>query len=81
VPPTTTSTTLPPPLPPTTTTLPPPPPPTTAVAAGCYPTTSGGNCYSAGELCPNADHGMSGIAGNGEHITCSYNNGWRWEPS
>ncbi len=26
------------------------------------------------------DHGMTGIAGEGERITCTYNNGWRWEP-
>jgi hypothetical protein len=24
---------------------------------------------------------MSGVAGNGEAITCEDNNGWRWEPS
>jgi hypothetical protein len=24
---------------------------------------------------------MSGVAGNGEAITCEYNNGWRWEPA
>jgi hypothetical protein len=55
---------------------PPPPPPT-----ACYPTTSSGNCYEPGEYCPSADHGMSGVAGDGEAITCEYNNGWRWEPS
>jgi hypothetical protein len=43
--------------------------------------TSSGNCYSAGEFCSNADHGVSGVAGNGEAITCEDNNGWRWEPS
>jgi hypothetical protein len=45
----------------------------------CHPTTSGGNCYRAGELCPAKDHGRSGVAGNGEAITCENNNGWRWE--
>jgi hypothetical protein len=56
---------------------------TTQVAAstGCHPRASSGNCYKAGERCSNADHGMSGIAGNGEAITCKDNNGWRWEPS
>ena len=47
----------------------------------CYPLTSGGNCYRAGEYCRNADHGMSGIAENGERITCEDNDGWRWEPA
>lgn len=78
VPPTTTTTTpptVPPPTPPTS------PPPTAAPAAGCSPTTSSGNCYSAGEYCPNADHGASGTTGNGEAIVCEDNNGWRWEPA
>ncbi len=48
---------------------------------GCHPLTSGGNCYRAGEYCSNADHGMSGIAGNGESIICEDNDGWRWEPA
>jgi len=76
-PPRTTTTTSPPP------TVPPPtsPPPTAAPASTCSPTTSSGNCYSAGEFCSNADHGVSGVAGNGEAITCEDNNGWRWEPS
>jgi cardiolipin synthase A/B len=47
---------------------------------GCYPTTSSGNCYEPGEYCSNADHGMSGVAGDGEAIVCEDNNGWRWEP-
>jgi len=28
-----------------------------------------------------SDHGTNGVAGNGETITCTDNNGWRWEPS
>jgi hypothetical protein len=36
--------------------------------------------YEPGELCSNADHGMTGIAGNGEAIICENKNGWRWEP-
>lgn len=56
--------------------LPPSPPP-----PGCYPTTDSGNCYEPGEYCRTDDHGMSGVAGDGEAITCEYNNGWRWEPS
>ncbi len=54
-------------------------PPATA-PAGCHPLSSGGNCYKAGELCRTADHGLTGVAGNGEAITCEDNNGWRWEP-
>jgi hypothetical protein len=34
-----------------------------------------------GEFCPKADHGMLGIAGNGEAIVCDNNDGWRWEPA
>ena len=50
--------------------------------ASCYPRTSGGNCYRAGEYCRTADHARSGIAGNGERITCENVNGtWRWEAS
>jgi hypothetical protein len=49
--------------------------------AGCYPLTNGGNCYEPGEYCRNADHGMSGVAGDGEAIICEDNDGWRWEPA
>ena len=76
-------------LPPTTTTTVPPPPPTAAPAppptaaapASCHPLTNGGNCYSPGEYCRESDHGVSGVAGNGETITCEDNDGWRWEPT
>jgi hypothetical protein len=47
----------------------------------CYPLTNGGNCYEPGEYCRDSDHGTSGVAGDGEAITCEDNNGWRWEPS
>ena len=66
---------------------PPPPPPTTAPAAapstptGCHPLTDGGNCYEPGEYCRDDDHGVSGVAGDGEAITCEDNDGWRWEPA
>jgi hypothetical protein len=53
---------------------PPPPPP------ACHPLDSEGNCYEPGEYCPDADHGLSGIAGDGEAIICEDNDGWRWEP-
>jgi cardiolipin synthase A/B len=55
------------------------PPMTTPTPTGCHPTTSSGHCYAPGELCSNADHGMTGIAGNGEAIICENKNGWRWE--
>ena len=49
--------------------------------SSCSPVASSGNCYQAGEFCPNADHGMSGTTASGEAIICEDNNGWRWEPS
>lgn len=62
----------------------PPPPPTPTYAptqaSSCYPLTNGGNCYEPGEYCRSSDHGAQGLAGDGESITCAYNNGWRWEP-
>lgn len=63
---------------------PPPPAPTPAPAptpGGCYPIASSGNCYEPGEFCPQADAGMSGVAGDGEAIICENNNGLRWEPA
>lgn len=52
---------------------------TQAAAPACSPTTSSGHCYEPGQFCPAADHGMSGVAGDGRPITCEDNNGWRWE--
>jgi cardiolipin synthase A/B len=49
--------------------------------SSCHPKTSSGNCYEAGEYCSSADHGMSGVAGDGELIVCENNDGWRWEPA
>jgi len=46
----------------------------------CYPLTNGGNCYEPGEYCRDSDHGMTGVAGDGERIQCVDDNGWRWEP-
>ena len=57
-----------------------PPAPSSAAPAGCYPLTDGGNCYKPGEYCRDSDHGDSGVAGDGEAITCADNDGWRWEP-
>jgi hypothetical protein len=60
----------------------PTPPPSSSApppVASCYPLTNGGNCYESGEFCRDSDHGVTGIAGNGEKIICEDNNGWRWE--
>jgi hypothetical protein len=60
----------------------PAPAPSTAAAtpAGCYPISDEGTCYEPGEYCRDDDHGTSGVAGDGESITCEDNDGWRWEP-
>jgi hypothetical protein len=47
---------------------------------GCHPTTSTGHCYQPGEFCSDADHGLTGVAGDGKAIECEDNDGWRWEP-
>jgi hypothetical protein len=51
-----------------------------APASSCHPLTNAGNCYEPGQTCRKSDHGVDGVAGNGERIVCAYNNGWRWEP-
>lgn len=58
-----------------------PTPQPVAPTQSCYPLTNGGNCYEPGEYCRTTDRGASGVAGDGESITCAYNNGWRWEPN
>jgi hypothetical protein len=52
-----------------------------ATAQSCTPLSDEGTCYEPGEYCRNSDHGASGVAGDGESITCTDNDGWRWEPS
>jgi hypothetical protein len=54
---------------------------TSPAVTSCTPLTDGGNCYRAGEYCRDSDHGDSGVADNGESITCADNDGWRWEPN
>jgi hypothetical protein len=50
--------------------------------ASCYPKTSGGNCYRAGEFCRSSDLGSAGVAGNGERIRCEASGSRnRWEPA
>ena len=56
-------------------------PPSAAPPSGCYPKTDSGNCYEPGEFCRATDHGVHGVAGNGEPIVCLDNDGWRWEPA
>jgi hypothetical protein len=53
---------------------------THAAPTGCTPKTSSGNCYEAGEFCSDADHGMTGIAGNGDPIKCEGSGSatWHW---
>jgi hypothetical protein len=70
----------PPPTTPTPTPTPTPVPTPTPTPTGCYPLTNSGGCYEPGEYCRDTDHGVSGVAGDGEAIMCEYNNGWRWEP-
>ncbi|MGH3172201.1 MAG: hypothetical protein ACRDN0_40890 [Trebonia sp.] len=77
------------PAPPPAPTTPPPAPTTPAAApsasataaASCYPLSDEGTCYEPGEYCRDSDHGVSGVAGDGEAITCEDNDGWRWEPA
>jgi hypothetical protein len=56
-------------------------PPASTAPASCTPLTDGGKCYEPGEYCRDDDHGASGVAGDGEAITCEDNGGWRWEPA
>jgi hypothetical protein len=56
-------------------------PTASAAPAGCYPISDEGTCYEPGEYCREDDHGTSGVAGDGEAITCEDNDGWRWEPA
>jgi hypothetical protein len=59
-------------------TAPAPPQPT---AASCHPLSDEGTCYEPGEFCRDDDHGVTGVAGDGETIVCEDNDGWRWEPA
>ena len=58
----------------------PAPKPSPSISSGCYPLSDEGTCYEPGEYCRDSDHGASGVAGDGERITCEDNDGWRWEP-
>jgi len=67
---------------PASTSAPPSPsaPPSSAAPTGCFPLSDEGTCYEPGEYCRDSDHGVTGVAGDGENITCEDNDGWRWEP-
>ena len=52
-----------------------------AAPTACYPISDEGTCYEPGEYCRYDDESMTGLAGDGETITCEDNDGWRWEPS
>lgn len=69
-----------PPTPARTTPAAPPAPPASTAPASCYPLSNEGTCYEPGEFCRNADHGKTGVAGDGKAIKCEDNDGWRWEP-
>jgi cardiolipin synthase len=57
-------------------------PATTADRRSCRPLTDGGNCYEPGEYCRDDNHEASGVAGNGDSITCKQTGqGWEWEQS
>jgi cardiolipin synthase len=60
----------------------PPSPVTTAGHQSCRPLSDEGGCYEPGEYCRDDDHGASGVAGNGDPITCKETDGnWEWELS
>ena len=56
--------------------------PTVAVAAPqrpCNPVSPSGKCYEAGQFCPAAWHGRTGVDGEGYSISClPSGNRWRW---
>jgi hypothetical protein len=55
-------------------------PAASAAPTGCYPLSSENTCYEPGEFCSDSDHGMTGVAGDGEDIVCADKDDWRWEP-
>lgn len=53
-----------------------------AATSGCRPLSDEGTCYEPGEFCRTSDHGVTGVAGDGEAIACEDDSGWwRWEPT
>jgi hypothetical protein len=61
--------------------VPAPPPPAPTTPTGCYPVSNAGSCYEPGEYCRGIDRGTSGVAGDGNVISCRDASGWRWEPA
>jgi hypothetical protein len=54
---------------------------TTSPSTSCNPMSDEGTCYEPGEYCRDDDQGMTGVAGDGESIVCTDNDGLRWEPN
>lgn len=57
------------------------PPPSPSAPSGCSPKTSSGNCYEPGEFCSTAEHGETGVAGDGKAIKCENTDPgstWHW---
>ena len=75
--PTPTATPLPTQAPPAATQAPPAATALPVGGSGCYIDPEG-NCYRAGEFCPNALHGQT-IQGESGPLKCEDVNGWRWE--
>ncbi|MGI5353438.1 hypothetical protein ACQEU8_35460 [Streptomyces sp. CA-250714] len=45
----------------------------------CTIVSNSGNCYSAGQLCRNSDHGATTSTADGRKIKCARSsNAWRW---
>ncbi len=56
-------------------------PPPSSAPPGCFPKTSSGNCYEPGEFCSTAEHGETGVAGDGKAIKCENTDPgstWHW---
>jgi hypothetical protein len=48
--------------------------------ASCRPLNIFGTCFLVGELCPTADHGLTGVADGGQAVKCVAREGnWVWE--
>lgn len=62
-------------------TTPPVTTPAPSPSVSCYPTVVGGLCYEPGQACRARDHGMIGVAGDGQKIICTVvNNVLVWKP-
>jgi cardiolipin synthase A/B len=56
--------------------------PAPTAGPSCHPLSDEDGCYEPGEYCRDDDHGTTGVAGNGESITCRQSDGsWEWQAS